>query len=203
MPKYADELYAALVLSQRSHAKITSIDTTEATSMPGVRSYVSVDDVTGANPSGSIIPDELVFYTEEVTSTGQVIGAILAETQAQAQRAAKAVKVEYVDLPSVITIEDAIKANSFVGATLSVKKGDVQKGFADSDHVIEGEMRTGAQGDQSMVVSPQGDQSMVVSPQGDQSMVVSPQGDQSMVVSPQGDQSHGSTPQGDQSMVVG
>ena len=40
-----------------------------------------------------------------MTSAGQVIGAIVADTQAQAQRAAKAVKVEYEDLPSIITIE--------------------------------------------------------------------------------------------------
>ena len=40
-----------------------------------------------------------------MTSTGQVIGAIVAETEAQAQRAVKMVKIEYEDLPRILTIE--------------------------------------------------------------------------------------------------
>ena len=41
----------------------------------------------------------------QVSCVGQVIGAIAAETQAQAQRAAKMVKVTYKDLPRILTIE--------------------------------------------------------------------------------------------------
>ena len=41
----------------------------------------------------------------QVTCVGQVIGAIVAETQAQAQRAANLVKVTYEDLPRILTIE--------------------------------------------------------------------------------------------------
>ena len=44
-----------------------------------------------------------------MTATGQVIGAIVADTQAQAQRAAKAVKIEYEDLPRILTIEASIQ----------------------------------------------------------------------------------------------
>ena len=49
--------------------------------------------------------DELVFSDGEVKHIGQVIGIIVAENQPLAQRAAKAVKVAYEDLPSIITIE--------------------------------------------------------------------------------------------------
>ena len=41
--------------------------------------------------------------------------------------------------------QDAIKAQSIIGPTLSIDNGDLEKGFTDCDHVIEGEMRTGAQ----------------------------------------------------------
>ncbi|XP_031555377.1 xanthine dehydrogenase/oxidase-like [Actinia tenebrosa] len=145
MPKYADELYLCLVLSQRAHAKVLSVDTSEATMMPGVHAYVCADDVPGSNHFGIAVADELVFYNEEVTSTGQVIGAIVAETQAQAQRAAKAVKIEYEDLPRILTIEEAIEAKSFFEPSMKIENGDLEKGFVQSDHVIEGEMRTGAQ----------------------------------------------------------
>ena len=45
------------------------------------------------------------FCAFQVTCVGQVIGAIVAETQAQAQRAANSVKVTYEDLPRILTIE--------------------------------------------------------------------------------------------------
>ena len=42
---------------------------------------------------------------DQVTCVGQVIGAVVAETQAQAQRAAKMVKISYEELPRILTIE--------------------------------------------------------------------------------------------------
>ena len=47
----------------------------------------------------------------QVSCVGQVIGAIAAETQAQAQRAAKMVKVTYKDLPRILTIEVGANCN--------------------------------------------------------------------------------------------
>ena len=49
--------------------------------------------------------DEPVFADGKVICFGQIIGVVLAKSQPLAQRAAKAVKVIYEDLPSVITIE--------------------------------------------------------------------------------------------------
>ena len=49
--------------------------------------------------------DECVFADGEVTSAGQIIGIVVATTQPLAQRAAKAVRVTYQDLPSIITIK--------------------------------------------------------------------------------------------------
>ena len=47
----------------------------------------------------------MVFADGKVSHIGQIIGIIVAESQPLAQRAAKAVKVTYEDLSSVITIE--------------------------------------------------------------------------------------------------
>ena len=49
--------------------------------------------------------DEHVFQDGVVTSVGQIIGVVLANTQPLAQQAAKKVKVHYTDLPAVLTIE--------------------------------------------------------------------------------------------------
>ena len=57
------------------------------------------------SPLAGIGGDETVFADGKVNHIGQVIGIIVAESQPLAQRAAKAVKVTYEDLPSIITIE--------------------------------------------------------------------------------------------------
>ena len=49
--------------------------------------------------------DEPVFADGEVITFGQIIGVVLASNQSLAQRAARAVRVTYHDLPSIITIE--------------------------------------------------------------------------------------------------
>jgi xanthine dehydrogenase/oxidase len=61
----------------------------------------------------------------------QVIGVVVAESEPAARRGAKAVKVDYEDLPAVISIDDAIAAGSFYeqyGNSLST--GDLEAGFA-------------------------------------------------------------------------
>ncbi|XP_020627784.1 xanthine dehydrogenase/oxidase-like isoform X2 [Orbicella faveolata] len=146
IPKYAGELYLAAVFSKRAHAKILDVDPSEALHLPGVKTYLGVDDVPGQNATGPVIFDEEVFASEKVTCVGQIIGAIVAETQAQAQRAANSVKVTYEDLPRILTIEEAIAAQSFLESTpMCIQKGDLETGFAESDHVLEGEMRVGGQ----------------------------------------------------------
>jgi xanthine dehydrogenase/oxidase len=77
---------------------------------------------------------------------GQLIAGVLAASQAIAQRAAKLVNVEYKDLPAIISIEDAIAANSYFPAKMSsIKKGDMEATIASSDHIIKGMTRNGAQ----------------------------------------------------------
>ena len=93
-----------MVLSTHSHARIT-VDSSAAEQMEGVHGYVSVKDVRGSNTNSGPGQDEEVFADGKVTYIGQLIGLVVADTQAQAKRAAKAVQVTYEDLPTVITIE--------------------------------------------------------------------------------------------------
>lgn len=61
-------LHAALVLSRKPHARIVSIDDTEAKSVPGFVSLYTAKDVPGINKIG----DEELFASEVVTCAGQV-----------------------------------------------------------------------------------------------------------------------------------
>ncbi|CAM9977677.1 unnamed protein product, partial [Ectocarpus sp. 8 AP-2014] len=73
------------------------------------------------------------------------IGAVLAESAAIAERAAKLVTVRYEELPFIMTIEDAIAAESYYGDRHAIVDGDVDSALKDADVVVEGEMAIGAQ----------------------------------------------------------
>uniref|UniRef100_A0A8C4LHH2 FAD-binding PCMH-type domain-containing protein n=1 Tax=Equus asinus TaxID=9793 RepID=A0A8C4LHH2_EQUAS len=135
IPHYQNELSLRLVTSTRAHAKIKSIDTSEAQKVQGFVCFLSVDDIPGSNKTG-YFNDETVFAKDEVTCVGHIIGAVVTDTPEHAQRAAQAVKITYEDLPAIITIEDAIKHNSFYGSELKIEKGDLQKGFLEADNIV-------------------------------------------------------------------
>ncbi|KAI4587118.1 hypothetical protein MJG53_004905 [Ovis ammon polii x Ovis aries] len=144
IPRYESELFLRLVTSTRAHAKIKSIDVSEAQKVPGFVCFLSADDIPGSNETG-LFNDETVFAKDKVTCVGHIIGAVVADTPEHAQRAAHGVKVTYEDLPAIITIEDAIKNNSFYGSELKIEKGDLKKGFSEADNVVSGELYIGGQ----------------------------------------------------------
>ncbi|XP_061480984.1 xanthine dehydrogenase/oxidase [Rhineura floridana] len=144
IPHYENELYLTLVTSTKAHAKIVSIDTTEAQSIPGFVCFVSTKDVPGSNITG-IANDETVFAKDTVTCIGHIIGGVLADTQEHSRRAARAVKITYEDLTPIVTIQEAIEKQSFFNLVRKIEKGNVQKGFEEADHIVKGEMYIGGQ----------------------------------------------------------
>ncbi|XP_012285983.1 xanthine dehydrogenase [Orussus abietinus] len=148
IPHVVGELYLALVLSTRAHAKIIKIDPSKALALEGVVAFFDAKDVPKDKMMvGPVAHDEPVFYSDKVTSHGQNIGAIVAVDQVTAQKAARMVHVEYEDIsPIIISIEDAIKENSFFpGCPVRIVKGDAEKAFKECDHIIEKEVRMGGQ----------------------------------------------------------
>nr|WGH49440.1 xanthine dehydrogenase [Tupaia chinensis] len=144
IPRYENELSLRLVTSTKAHAKIKSIDTSEAKKVPGFVCFLSSDDIPGSNVTG-LGNDETVFAKDEVTCVGHIIGAVVTDTPEHAQRAAQGVKITYEELPAIITIEDAIKNNSFYGSELKIEKGNLKKGFSEADNVVSGELYIGGQ----------------------------------------------------------
>ncbi|XP_070813717.1 xanthine dehydrogenase/oxidase [Chaetodon trifascialis] len=145
VPLYENELYLALVTSSKAHANILSIDTSAAECMPGVVCCVFADDIPGSNATGPIEYDETVFAHRQVTCVGHVIGAVVADTQLHAQRAAKAVRIQYEELQPVVTIQEAIATQSFYQPIRTLEMGDLEAGFKQADHILEGEMHMGGQ----------------------------------------------------------
>ncbi|RXG67436.1 Xanthine dehydrogenase [Armadillidium vulgare] len=137
IPRFENELYAALILSEKARAKIVKIDPSEALKMEGVRAEQNI--------TGYLMKDEEVFASKEVRCVGQIIGVVVAETMELAEEARKIVRVQYEDISQpILSIEEAIKANS-VWEPLMVEIGNLDEGFKNSKHVLEGESRTGFQ----------------------------------------------------------
>uniref|UniRef100_A0A8C4EZL1 Xanthine dehydrogenase n=1 Tax=Dicentrarchus labrax TaxID=13489 RepID=A0A8C4EZL1_DICLA len=148
VPLYENELYLALVTSSKAHANILSIDSSAAEQMPGVtviaRHQVRLSDQSG--DSDSLMSRLVTFlFSVQVTCVGHIIGAVVADTQLHAQRAAKAVRIQYEELPAVVTIQEAIAAQSFYQPIRTIQKGDLEVGFKQADHILEGEMHIGGQ----------------------------------------------------------
>lgn len=146
-PSLKNELHACYVLSTRPHAKILSIDYSAALDLPGVVDFVDKDDMPSpeANKFGAPNFDEVIFAEGEVLTAGQPIALILATSAAKAQEAARAVKVEYEDLPAILSIEDAIEKESFHPFYRELKNGNTEEAFQNCDYVFTGSARMGGQ----------------------------------------------------------
>lgn len=140
IPVQRNELYGCLVLSSKARAKITSVDYSPAMELPGVVEWVDHTDMPSpeANSWGAPVCDETFFAVDEVFTAGQPIGIILADSAAHATAGARAVKVDYEELPAIFTMEEAIEKESFYEHFRYIKKGDVEDAFKASDHVFTG-----------------------------------------------------------------
>ncbi|NWY50174.1 AOXB oxidase, partial [Chionis minor] len=135
------ELSLAVVTSIKAHAKIISIDTSEALQVPGVVDVVTAKDVPGENGK-----DEQAYADDKVICVGQIICAVVAESVTQAKCGAEKVKIVYEDLEPILTIEDAVKHKSYITEERKIEKGDIEKGFKSADEIIEGsELHMGGQ----------------------------------------------------------
>ncbi|RAL61523.1 hypothetical protein DID88_009562 [Monilinia fructigena] len=118
-----------------------------ALDLPGVVQYVDHTDMPSpeANFWGAPVCDETFFAVDEVFTTGQPIGIVLADSATHATAGARAVKVEYEDLPAIFTMEEAIEKESFFDHYRYIKKGEPEKAFEQADHVFSGVSRIGGQ----------------------------------------------------------
>ncbi|XP_021012490.1 aldehyde oxidase isoform X2 [Mus caroli] len=159
MPAVDRELFLAFVTSSRAHAKIVSIDLSEALSLPGVVDIITADHLQEANTFGT----ETFLATDEVHCVGHLVCAVIADSETRAKQAAKQVKVVYQDLePLILTIEEAIQHKSFFKSERKLECGNVDEAFKIVDQILEGEIHIGGQEHfymetQSMLVVPKGE----------------------------------------------
>ncbi|RPB28040.1 xanthine dehydrogenase [Terfezia boudieri ATCC MYA-4762] len=148
IPLQRGELFGCMVLSTKAHAKLLKVDPSAALDLPGVVEYVDHNDLPSAQANwwGAPMCDEVFFAVDEVFTAGQPIGMIVAETATQASAAARAVRVEYEELPALFSMEEAIEAGSFFEHYRNIRRGKpIEEALAEADHVFTGVSRIGGQ----------------------------------------------------------
>lgn len=108
-------LHGIVVRSERAHAMIRSIDGSRAAAAPGVVRVITGGDLSGLDPHyGHIIRDHPVLAIDRVRFMGEPVALVVAESRTAGFEAARELRVEYEDLPSVIDLDEALAE----GATL-------------------------------------------------------------------------------------
>ena len=165
-------LLAGKVLrSPHPHARIRSIDTSNAEALPGVRAVITAKDL----PFASLSKEELggdygrlkfasdhMLASDKALFKGHPVAAVAAVNAHIAESALALIAVDYEVLEAVVDVRDAMKDGapllheelrtssmgeiadkpSNVASHLSYEKGDAEKGFAEADVVIEREYNT-------------------------------------------------------------
>lgn len=158
-----DMAHAKVLRSPFAHARILSIDASAARALPGVVSVFTRDEVEN-DPNilplyGFVYRDAPVIGWDKVRHQGDIVAVVVAETVDLADEAKELIEVEYEELPSAMTVQEALKpdaprvhdeffpiapelrpiegTNICHHATLS--HGDIEQGFRDSDFIYEDE----------------------------------------------------------------
>jgi len=159
--------HGKILRSPYPHARIVKIDAAKALKVLGVVAVLTRDDIMhdeGIEPFyGPVFKDQTIVAVEKVRHVGDPVAAVAALSVDAAEEALRAIEVDYQELPTVLNVDDALKPNAplvhesvklpasgfadlaelkpvegtNVCTHFRLNRGDVQKGFAEADHIFE------------------------------------------------------------------
>lgn len=139
-------LHMQVLRSPHPHARVVSIDTSAAEALEGVECVITHKDVPGKDGFGVFVHDQPIMARDKVRYVGEAVAAVSAETLEIARRALKLIKVKYEELPGLFDPEEAMQEGAVVihdyapdnlVKHIPIRKGDVEKGFAEADLIVE------------------------------------------------------------------
>lgn len=153
-------LYAKVLLSPYAHARIKKVDISRAKELPGVWAVLTGNDL--PYKVGLYLVDKSILAVDKARYQGEPVAAVAAETEEIATRAIELIEVEYEELPAVLDVREAIKKDSplvhenlgdykymkgvffpepgtNIANHFKLRKGDVERGFSQSDYIVENE----------------------------------------------------------------
>ncbi|MEO0829629.1 MAG: xanthine dehydrogenase molybdopterin binding subunit [Pseudomonadota bacterium] len=146
IPTPQGTLHLAFGLSEIARGQITSLDLAPVRAMKGVVAVIEAADLPFDNDVSPAAHDEPLLAEGEVFYAGQPLFLVIAESHLIARRAARVARVEISPLPAILTIDDAMEANSrFEEGPRIWARGDLEAGLANADRIIEGTIEIGGQ----------------------------------------------------------
>ncbi|MCW0214812.1 MAG: xanthine dehydrogenase family protein molybdopterin-binding subunit [Pseudonocardia sp.] len=149
----AGTVFMAIVRSPHAHARIVGIDTSRALAAPGVLSVLTWADIegeAGTIPCIDLYPDSLPLLQTALADgivryVGQPVVALVATSEYGAEDALELIDVEYAPLPAVVDLDEAVTGPTLlypehgtnVVTTIAQDVGEVDRAFAEADHVYE------------------------------------------------------------------
>lgn len=165
--KFPGVCHGKILRSPHPHALIRKLDISKALAVPGVVAILTRDDITqdqGIEPYyGPVFKDQTIVAVDKVRHVGDPVAAVAALEPDAAEEALSRIEVDYEELPAVVDVREAIaKGAPLIHETIRLPphgyadlaelkpvegtnicthfklvKGDVERGFAESDHLFE------------------------------------------------------------------
>lgn len=143
--KFPNMLYGKILTSPHPHARILSIDASEALKLPGVKAVITHRDVPtlkyGISPARW---DENIFCSDKVRFVGDKVAAVACVDEETCYRALAAIRVEYEPLPAVLDFRHAMDEGAAlvheeyarnINTEIHQEFGDIEQAFAEAHHV--------------------------------------------------------------------
>ena len=139
-------LHLAFGLSDCAHGAITAIDLAAVRAAPGVVLVLSAADFADMPDCSPSAHDEPLLATGVVQYVGQPVFLVVADSHLAARRAARLARITYAPRPALLTIDQALAANSrFESGPVIWAKGDAAAAIAAAPHQIDGSFEVGGQ----------------------------------------------------------
>jgi len=146
---FGHQLVGKVLRSKHPHAKILRINIAKAESLDGVEAVLTARDIPGEKAFGIVVKNQAILASDKVRYLGDGVALVAAKSREIAEQALALIDVQYEALPVVSDPEEAMTPdaprihgddNTFVHHR--VRKGDMEKGFAEADFIIERRFKT-------------------------------------------------------------
>ncbi|PUE17003.1 xanthine dehydrogenase molybdopterin binding subunit [Limnohabitans sp. MMS-10A-178] len=147
MPELAGTLYAAIIKSPVAHGELIGdgIDRDAILKAHGVVAVYTAKDIPGENNCGPIVHDDPFLAVGKVEFLGQAVAVVVAREMLYAREAAHNAKVLVKELKPILTIDEAMAAQSFVMPAKGITRGNALEAIANAPRKVKGSTETGQQ----------------------------------------------------------
>ncbi|MCB1368303.1 MAG: xanthine dehydrogenase molybdopterin binding subunit [Rhodobacteraceae bacterium] len=145
LPTDEGALHLAFGLSEIACGEIEAMDLAPVRTAPGVVAVLTALDLPGVNDVSAGANDEPLLSDGNVHFLGQPLFLVIANSHLTARKAARLARIDYIEKPALISIDDALNAGSRFEDPLTYSKGDPDAAIAGAAHRIEGRIELGGQ----------------------------------------------------------